>query len=108
MIYKGKTYSTFGEVFNLGLKLAKENNEEAQEFFKEYIKYIVTCNNCSIDEAIDIAKRNFGYFAGYYSQDVCDIIYKTYGTSHPIFGDKPFEVSPEKAYQTGLEIGKKL
>ena len=34
-------------------------------------------NKISSDEAIKIAKSNFGYFAGYYSKDVVDLIYKT-------------------------------
>ena len=56
----------------------------------------------------EFAKANFGYFAGYYSQEVCDIIYKIYQCSHPIFGNKPFEINPKDAYEKGLEVGSKL
>ena len=85
---------TFGEVFNKALELAKENKNEAQEFFKQYIQFILEDNDKvnTIEEAERIAKSNFGYFAGYYTQEVCDIIYETYQCSHPIFGDKPFSV----------------
>ena len=101
---------TFGEVFNKALKLAKENKNEAQEFFKQYIQFILEDNDKvnTIEEAERIAKSNFGYFAGYYTQEVCDIIYETYQCSHPIFGDKPFDVSPEEAFQKGLERGPEL
>lgn len=101
---------TFGEVFDNALKLAKENKNEAQEFFKQYIQFILEDNDNvnTIEEAERIAKSNFGYFAGYYSQEVCDIIYETYQCSHPIFGDKPFSVSPEEAYQKGLELSREL
>ncbi len=108
MVYNNKTLNTFGELFNEGLRLARENKEEAQEFFKEYINYISKENGCSLEEAERIAKSNFGYFAGYYNQEVCDIIYKTYQCSHPIFGDKPFSVSAEDAYKKGLEIGRQI
>lgn len=110
MEYKGKKLSTMGEVFNKALQLAKEDKEEALDFFKEYIRYILEDNDevNSLNEAEEIAKANFGYFAGYYSQEVCDIIYETYQCSHPIFGDKPFEVNPEDAYKKGLEAGSKL
>ena len=102
MIYKGKEYKTFGELFNLALKLAKENKSEAQEWFKEYVQYIMTENNSNNrDEAVSIAKSNLGYFAGYYDAETCDLIYKTYQCSHPIFGDKPFDVDPEEAYRKG-------
>ena len=106
MNYQGKEYKTFGEVFNLALKLAKENKTEAIEWFKEYVKCIMQESGVNWDEAVSVAKSNLGYFAGYYSQDVCDIIYETYQCSHPIFGDKPFSVSPEEAFNKGLELGK--
>ena len=101
---------TFGEIFNEALELAKENKNEAQEFFKQYIQLILEDNDevNTIEEAERIAKSNFGYFAGYYNQEVCDIIYETYQCSHPIFGDKPFDVSPEEAYQKGFERGREL
>lgn len=110
MEYKGKNLKTFGELFDYALNLAKNDKQEAQNFFKEYIKYILEDNDKvnTIEEAERIAKSNFGYFAGYYNQEVCDIIYETYQCSHPIFGDKPFSVSAEDAYNKGLEAGNKL
>lgn len=108
MNYRGKTYETMGEVFNEALRLAKTDSYEAQEFFKEYVNWISMHNHYSWDKATEIAKSNFGYFAGYYDAEVCDIIYKTYQCLHPIFGDKPFSVSPEEAYKKGLEMGRKL
>lgn len=106
MNYRGKNYNTIGEVFNLALKLAKEDpSGEAKDFFYEYVNYISTTNHYSWDKSIEIAKSNLGYFAGYYNQEVCDIIYKTYQCSHPIFGDKPFDVSPEEAFNKGKECG---
>lgn len=108
MEYRGKTYKTMGEVFNEALRLAKTDSYEAQEFFVEYIGYIAHENTCDFEKASRIAKSNFGYFAGYYDAETCDIIYKTYQCSHPIFGDKPFSVSPEEAYKKGLEIGRKI
>ena len=90
MIYKGKTYKNMGEVFNEALRLAKTDSNEAKEFFKKYVSLISKRNHCSLDKATEIAKSNLGYFAGYYDEETCDIIYKTYQCSHPIFGDKPF------------------
>lgn len=108
MNYRGKTYKTMGEVFNEALRLAKTDSYEAKEFFKEYINCIANDNHYSWDKATEIAKSNFGYFAGYYDEETCDIIYKTYQCSHPIFGNKPFSISAEEAYKKGLEMGKKL
>lgn len=110
MEYKGKNLKTFGELFDYALNLAKNDKQEAQNFFKAYVKYILEDNDKvnTIEEAERIAKSNFGYFAGYYNQEVCDIIYETYQCSHPIFGDKPFSVSAEDAYKKGLEVGHDL
>ena len=108
MEYKGKNLDTFEKLFNEGLRLAKENKEEAQLFFKQYIQFILEDNDKvnTIEEAKRIAKSNFGYFAGYYDENTCDIIYKTYQCSHSILGDKPFSVSPEEAFKKGIEIAK--
>jgi len=101
MNYKGKELNTMGEVFDEALRLAKTDKDEARDFFYKYVNHISFVNKYSWDKSIEIAKSNFGYFAGYYNQEVCDIIYKTYQCSHPIFGDKPFAVDPEEAFNMG-------
>jgi len=108
MNYRGKELNTIREVFDEALRLAKTDKDEAQDFFYQYVNHISFVNKYSWDKSIEIAKSNLGYFAGYYNQEVCDIIYKTYQCSHPIFGNKPFSVNPEEAYRKGLEIGSKL
>ena len=92
MEYKGKNLKTMGEVFDTAIRLAKTDKEEAQNFFKLYVEHILKNNDevNSLDEAERVAKANFGYFAGYYDPEVCDIIYKTYQCTHPLFGNKPF------------------
>jgi len=110
MNYKGKELNTIGEVFDEALHLAKTDQNDALDFFKTYVEYIFEDNENinTLNEAERIAKANLGYFAGYYTPEICDIIYKTYQCSHPIFGDKPFSVDPEEAYRKGLEMGSKL
>ena len=101
MNYRGKELNTMGEVFNEALRIAKTDKDEAQDFFYEYVNHISFTNKYSWDKSIEIAKSNLGYFAGYYNQETCDIIYKTYQCSHPIFGNKPFTIDPEEAYKMG-------
>lgn len=101
MIFNGKELKTIGEIFNEGLRLAETNTADAERFFNAYVDCIMHENMISLEEAIKIAKSNFGYFAGYYSKDVVDLIYKTYECCHPIFGDKPYETSPEEAFSMG-------
>ncbi len=108
MNYKGKELNTIGELFNEAIRLARTDKKEAQDFFYQYVNHISFTNKYSWDKSIEIAKSNFGYFAGYYDKGVVDLIYKTYQCSHPIFGDKPFDVDPEEAFKIGYNMGKKL
>ena len=105
MIYEGKKLNTIMEVFDEALRCAKTDKNKASDFFKAYVEYILNVNDDvnTYTEAEEIAKSNLGYFAGYCNREICDIIYKTYQCSHPIFGDKPYDVSPEEAFEKGME-----
>lgn len=107
MIWKNKELKTIGEIFDTALNLAKTDNYEAGVFYNAYIDYVCNENGCSREEAEKIVKGNLGYFAGYYDKQTCDLIYKVYCTEHPIFGKKPFSISPEDAFKAGLEAGYK-
>ena len=103
MIYKGKELNTIGEIFNTALELAHTNKNDAQDFLFQYAKYIMEERGESFDWAVELAKNNLGYFAGYFPKEICDLIYDTYECIHPIFGRKPYDVSPEEAYKMGKE-----
>lgn len=110
MIYKGEELKTIGDIFNKALSLAKQNRtDECQNFLKAYASFIYNDNPSvnSFDEALKIAKNNFGYYAGYFDKHTCDLIYEVYCTEHPIFGKSPFNVSPEDAFKAGLEAGRR-
>lgn len=107
MIYKGKELNTIGEIFNTALGLARTNKNEAHDFFFQYANYIMEEKGESFDWAVELAKFNLGYFAGYFPKEICDLIYDTYECIHPIFGRKPYDVSPEEAYNAGFNSCKK-
>ena len=108
MVFEGKTLETMGEIFNTALDVAKTgNSDRCQTFLTAYANWISEVNGCCKDSAIDIAKNNLGYFAGYYTRDVYNAINMAYGAVHPIFGKNPFDVSPEEAYELGLSRNKK-
>ena len=107
MIWKNKELKTIGEIFDTALNLAKTDNYEAGVFYNAYIDYVRDENVCGRDEAEKIVKGNLGYFAGYCDSKTCDLIYKVYCTEHPVFGKKPYGVSPEDAFKAGLEAGYK-
>lgn len=106
-----KSLKTMGKIFDKAVQVAKrESKERQEEFFTAYVEWILEDNDdCeTFEEALSIAKSNFGYFAGYYTSEIYELINKTYGGVHPVFGKNPFNVSPADAYKRGLETGKKL
>lgn len=85
---------TIGDIFNKALEIAKTGDKErCQLFLKSYSEYINSGNNISIDKAVDIAKSNLGYFAGYCDRETYDIINNMYNAVHPVFKSNPFNVT---------------
>lgn len=102
MVYKGKELKTVGEIFDEALRIAKTGDQnEADNFAKEYASYCAEANGITFEEGMNIVKSNLGYFAGYFNRETCDIIYKTYKCTHPVFNCNPFDVSPEDAFNAG-------
>ena len=52
-----------------------------------------------------IAKKNIGYWAGYYDEETTKRIWKLYRTEHPVFGKR--WPKPDEAFRLGLKWGKK-
>lgn len=110
MVYKGIEFEYFDQIFDEGLQLAKTDKKEALEFFKAYIQYIYEDAEDidSLEAAEERAKRNFGYWAGYYSPEVCKLIYDTFDCEHPFFGKDPYSFSPEEILNKGRQLGEGL
>lgn len=107
MVYEGKNLETIGAIFDEALNIAKYTPSNARDFLDKYARYIESVAGITYGEALDRAKSNLGYFAGYYDKYTCDLIYEVYCTEHPIFGKKPYGVSAEDAFLAGLEAGYK-
>lgn len=86
MRYKGEKLDTIGQIFDKALQIAKYNPSEAPEFFDEYVHHIMECGRINKQDAIERARSNFGYFAGYYDTEVSNLMTRTYNAVHPIFG----------------------
>ena len=103
MVFEDTQLTTIGEIFNKALEIAKTGDKErCQLLLKSYAECISSKNNISVDEAVNIAKSNLGYFAGYYDRETYNIIHNMYNAIHPIFKGNPFDVTPEDAYNLGL------
>lgn len=80
MIYQGEELITIGQIFNKALEIAEYHPTDAENFLMEYARYIQNNSGryMTIYEAIGIAKSNFAYFSGYYSNSVSALIHKVY------------------------------
>lgn len=111
MVFENKKYETMGEIFNLANSLAKEGiKSKCEHFLIAYATSILDANESvtNYEDALNIAKSNLGYFAGYYDSITYQRINKTYGAIHPVFKTNPFDIAPEEAYRKGLEMGKAM
>lgn len=88
MVYQGKEYNGIREIFDKALDIARHNPEEASKFMEAYAVAILNANSScnTMEDAMQIAKSNLGYFSGYCDNEICDLIYKTFKINHPIFG----------------------
>ena len=88
--------------------------EEARLYLKGYIKYIQKAINKDPsrkgENAESIAKRNIGYFAGYYDNKVRERVERLYNCAHPIFGSikEAGPPGPEMAFEMGLMMGEDI
>lgn len=80
MIYNGLELNTIGQVFEMALEIAKWHPQDANDFLMEYARHIQNKSDryMTIYEAIGIAKSNFAYFSGYYSDKVSKLIHNVY------------------------------
>lgn len=80
-MFKLKTY---GELLGPAMKIMEQ--EEADKYFEYLIGYYMVAAGYTREKAIEVAKINLGYYAGYYSKETYDRVMKLFCTEHPIFG----------------------
>ena len=92
-IWKDEKLITFKDLMRA--ILACKTPEEAMEFRRAY------------EKTNKYAANNIGYLSGYVSFEEASRILDWFQVSHPIFG-KEVEVSPEKAFQAGIDLANKM
>ena len=86
---ENKEVLTYGEALKPCAEI--KNKEDAQQYLKEYVKFIQDYMDKNPDEhhdftALEIAKQNIGYYAGYYDYETRSRIEELFDCSHPLFG----------------------
>lgn len=98
LMWNGKELKNMGDVMNVVHSIAlKGNKKEALEFRQWYR------DQCNSPE---IADKNIGYSAGYYSKEIADSIWDLFEVNHPVFGTK--QPTPKEAFEMGLKMGEEI
>lgn len=119
---------TYGDTLGPAMKIT--DPEDAKQYLKAYIEYIVRnfpkdekikilefahSNNGNINvnrmieaKAEAIAKSNLGYWAGYGDNKLRERVENLFNCSHPIFGSIAENGIPtaKEAFEMGLNLGK--
>jgi len=103
---KGLNELSFHEIFEEALKI--KSRTEAKQYLQDYAEWIKERGEKidSVKDPIDIAKENFGYWAGHYSHEVRRTVEDLFECEHPIFGsiEKNGAPTPEQAFALGVEM----
>lgn len=91
MKWNGKHLATIGEMSDVIVAIARENDQEAADEFM----LMYRAENESAD-------ANVGYLTGYYGHDMMEKVQKMFHVAHPIFGTR-MDVTPEEAFAAGRE-----
>ena len=100
--------STFEQIFDEALKIAKEYPSKADAFLQKYAEYILgaATDIGSKEDAIKRAQDNFGYHAARFGKETIDLMYTAYDCEHPRFGKRPYDLTPETIWQMAQEDAK--
>jgi hypothetical protein len=101
--------ATYGDIYTVACTEI-HTAEEAEKWLKAVVKHIMAHTDKeefkTESGARGLALHNLGYYAGYYSHETRERVYKLFNTKHPIFGGKM--PTPEEAFKMGKDMGEKL
>jgi len=103
-----KEILTLREIFEPAMSITEQ--EDANQYLADYIAYTQKWLDKEPRQdnmtAEDIAKHNFGYYAGYYGEDARRRVEKLFNCEHPIFGSIEKNGSP--SFTQAFEAGKNM
>lgn len=94
--------ATFGEKYNPAMKITGQDKADA--YFEDCVQHTMSFEKTR-EEAIEIEKANFGYWAGYYDHETRLRVEQLFRCAHPIFGPaKDGTPTPEEAFEAGRKL----
>ena len=97
---------TYGECLDPAMGIT--NEDIADKYLKDYAQWIYKQGPAdNMEKALEIARHNLGYYAGYFSNEVRARVEKLFICSHPIFGSINDNGIPtaEVAFELGRNLG---
>ncbi len=102
--FLGTAPLTFGDTLHPAMTITDQADADA--YLDAYTTYILRHDpTLNLEGALDIARQNIGYFAGYYEIATRRRVNRLFKTTHPVFGDT--EPTAEEAFKAGMEWAKK-
>lgn len=103
---EGKQSLTYGEICGPAMEIT--DKDEAIAYLTDYTEWIMEKSeeDITIDQAIDVACGNLGYFSGYHPEEKRKRFMEVFGIEHPIFGSKT--PTAEEAFQMGVNFSKSI
>ncbi len=98
---KRKKDKELREVYDLAMQA--KTQEQADECLDKVVAAEKVEGRRSLAEKI--ARRNIGYWTGYFDEQTARRVWRLYKTQHPVFGKK--WPTPDEALKIGLELGEK-
>lgn len=94
---------THGDKYGPAMKITDQ--KEAEAYFEECVEHCMSFGN-SREQAEDIERQNFGYWAGYYDHETRLRVEKLFSCKHPVFGAaEDGTPTPEEAFELGRTLG---
>ncbi len=98
-----KDQITIGDKYGPAMKMTDQ--KEATEYFELCVEDTMGFGKTR-EEAENIERQNFGYFAGYYDHETRIRVERLFSCVHPIFGAASEHIpTPEEAFEAGWNLG---
>lgn len=97
---------TIGDKYSPAMEMT--DPKVAAEYFERCVQHTMAWGK-SREEAVRVEKINFGYYAGYYSNETRARVEKLFLCEHPVFGpiavvDPP---TPQEAFDEGVKAARR-
>jgi hypothetical protein len=103
---ENKESLTYGECLDPAMKITDQH--DADQYLYDYVRFIEkNIDPTSNMTAIQMAKYNLGYYAGYHNDDTRLRVETLFMCKHPIFGSiaEKDSLTSEEAFNLGMKIG---